>query len=477
MSVTDDGMAFGTAQGRWVLFATVLGSALAFIDGTVVTIALPLIGRDLHAGTAALQWTVNGYGLTLAAFLLLGGSLGDRFGRRRVFLIGVVWFAVASLLCGLAPGVGTLVAARALQGIGGALLAPGSLAILQSSFGAADRGRAIGAWSGLGGIGGALAPFLGGWIVQVASWRWVFWLNVPLAVVVVGVALRHVPESADPDAAPHLDVVGAALGALGLAGLTAAFTAWPTRGAGDALVAVPLVAGTVALLAFVAVEARARYPMLPLTVFSWRPFSAVNAATFLVYAALSGIFFFLVVALQVVCGYSPLEAGLAPLPVTLLLLALSSRAGDLGTRIGPRLPMGIGPLVCAGSVLSLARLGPDAPYLSAVLPGVLGLGLGLASTVAPLTSAALSAAPDRLAGTASGVNNAVARVAGLLAIAVLPLVAGVGTQLTDASALAPAFRTAMVVCAGLMAAGGALALAAVPSSMAAVRPPVAPASP
>ena len=470
MAETDGGLVFGTAQGRWVLFATVLGSALALIDGTVVTIALPVIGRELHAGTASLQWTVNGYALTLAAFLLLGGSLGDRLGRRRVFRVGVVWFALASLLCGFAPDIRTLIAARALQGVGGALLTPGSLAIIQASFGPDDRGRAIGAWSGLGGIAGTLAPFIGGWLVQVASWRWVFWVNVPLAVVVAA-ALRHVPESADADAAPHLDIVGTTLGAVGLAGLTTAFTAWPTHGVSDRAVVVPLVVGAAAVVGFLAVEARTRYPMLPLRLFRWRSFSAVNGATFLVYAALSGIFFFLVVTLQVVCGYSPLAAGVAPLPVTLLLLVLSSRAGGLGTRIGPRLPMTVGPLVCAGSVALLARLGPHAPYVSAVLPGVVGLGLGLALTVAPLTSVALSAAPDHLAGTASGVNNAVARIAGLLAVAVLPLVAGVGAQLTDASTLAPAHRTAMLICAGLLAAGGLLCLLVLPASMAAVRPP------
>ncbi|NMM15573.1 MAG: DHA2 family efflux MFS transporter permease subunit [Cellulomonas sp.] len=470
MAETDGGLVFGTPQGRWVLFATVLGSALALIDGTVVTIALPVIGRELHAGTASLQWTVNGYALTLAAFLLLGGSLGDRVGRRRVFRVGVVWFALASLLCGFAPDIRTLIAARALQGVGGALLTPGSLAIIQASFGPDDRGRAIGAWSGLGGIAGTLAPFIGGWLVQVASWRWVFWVNVPLAVVVAA-ALRHVPESADADAAPHLDIVGTTLGAVGLAGLTTAFTAWPTHGVSDPAVVVPLVVGAAAVVGFLAVEARTRYPMLPLRLFRWRSFSAVNGATFLVYAALSGVFFFLVVTLQVVCGYSPLAAGVAPLPVTLLLLVLSSRAGGLGTRIGPRLPMTVGPLVCAGSVAVLARLGPHAPYVSAVLPGVVGLGLGLALTVAPLTSVALSAAPDHLAGTASGVNNAVARIAGLLAVAVLPLVAGVGAQLTDASTLAPAHRAAMLICAGLLAAGGLLSLLVLPASMAAVRPP------
>ncbi|UZN03976.1 MFS transporter [Cellulomonas sp. S1-8] len=320
-------VAYRSAAGRWVLLATVLGSSLAFIDATVVTIALPRIAEDLDASTADLQWTVNGYALTLAAFLLLGGALGDRFGRRRVFLLGVVWFALASVGCALAPDVGTLVAARVLQGVGGALLTPGSLAILQSTFAGDDRGRAIGAWSGLGGIAGASAPFIGGWIVQVADWRWVFGINVPLAALVVVVALRHVPESADPDAQARVDVAGTVLGALGLAGLTYGFTVWTAPGAPPVLVAGTLAVGVAALVAFVRVEARARAPLVPPHLFRWRPFAGVNLATFLVYAALSGIGFFLVVTLQVVSGYSPLAAGLAPLPTTLLLLALSPRAG------------------------------------------------------------------------------------------------------------------------------------------------------
>ncbi|MFI2755081.1 DHA2 family efflux MFS transporter permease subunit [Cellulomonas sp. P22] len=464
-------MSYRSPRGRWVLLATVLGSALAFVDATIVTIALPRIGTELGAGTADLQWTVNGYALTLAAFLLLGGSLGDRLGRRRVFVVGVVWFAAASLLCALAPTVGTLIGARILQGVGGALLTPGSLAILQSSFAEADRGRAIGAWSGLGGIAGAAAPFLGGWILEVASWRWIFLVNLPLAAVVVVVALRHVPETSDPDATPHLDVGGTVLGAVGLAGLTAGFTAWPDLGPGDVRVWGTLTLGVLALVAFVLVEARSAHPLLPVHLFGWRPFSATNAATFVIYAALAGVFFFLVVTLQVVSGYSPLAAGLAPLPVTLLMLLLSPRAGAMGTRIGPRLPMSLGPLGCAAGVLWLARIGPDAPYATAVLPGVIVLGLGLSLTVAPLTSTALGAAPDHLAGVASGVNNAVARIASLLAVAVLPLVAGVGASLNDAATLAPANRTAMLVCAGLMVAGGVVSLVGVPSSVAAVRPP------
>lgn len=463
--------AYASAWGRWVLLATVLGSAIAFIDATVVTIALPHIADDLGASTGDLQWTVNGYALTLAAFLLLGGSLGDRFGRRRVFLVGVVWFGLASVLCAVAPGIGGLVAARVLQGVGGALLTPGSLAIIQSTFVGEDRARAIGAWSGLSGVAGALAPFLGGWIVQVASWRWIFAINVPIAVVVVLVALRHVPESLDASAAHHLDVAGTVLGALGLAGLTYGFTAWTDHGSADAVVVATLVGGVLALVAFVVVERRQPAPLLPPGLFRWRPFAGVNAATLLIYAALSGLFFFLVVTLQVVSGYSPLAAGLAPLPVTILMWLLSPRMGALGVRLGPRLPMTVGPLVCAVAALLLTGIDESAPYLTAVLPGITLFGLGLSVTVAPLTTTALAAAPDRLAGVASGVNNAVARIAGLLAIAVLPLAAGVGASLTDPLTLGPANRTAMVVCAGLLAAGALVSLLTIPRTTAGVRPP------
>ncbi|WP_426594206.1 MFS transporter [Cellulomonas sp. McL0617] len=466
-----DPIVYASARGRWVLLATVLGSAIAFIDATVVTIALPNIADDLDATTADLQWTVNAYALTLAAFLLLGGSLGDRFGRRRIFLFGVVWFAAASLVCAIAPTVGLLIAARALQGVGGALLTPGSLAILQSTFTGTDRGRAIGAWSGLGGIAGAIAPFLGGWIVQVASWRWVFGINLPLAVVVVAVTMRHVPESADATASKRLDVAGTALGALGLAGLTYGFTAWTASGSPDAVVVGTLLLGVLALAAFVVVESRAAAPILPPALFRWRPFSGTNAATLLIYAAISGVFFFLVVTLQVVAGYSPLEAGLAPLPVTVLMLLLSPRAGALSTIIGPKLPMTIGPLVCAVGVVLLLGVTPDTPYLTHVLPGILVFGLGLSATVAPLTTTALAAAPDHLAGAASGVNNAVARVAGLLSIAVLPLAAGVGSSLTDPATLEPAYRIALLVCAGLLAGGAAVSLLTVPNRADAVRPP------
>ncbi len=461
------------AAGRWVLLATVLGSALAFVDATVVNIALPRISDALDVDTAGLQWTVNAYTLTLAAFILLGGSLGDRFGRRRVFIIGVSWFALASLLCGIAPNIGTLIAARALQGVGGALLTPGALAILQVSFAPEDRMRAIGAWSGLGGVAGAIGPFLGGWLVEVSSWRMVFLINLPLAAIVVLVAARHVPESADPDAVQHLDVTGALVGAAGLAGLTYGFTAWPERGAGDPWVLAALAVGLAGLIAFIITERESGHPMLPLDVFKSRTFSATNVVTFAVYAALGGVFFLVVINLQVVSGFSPLAAGISLLPVTVLMLLLSARAGGLATRIGPRLPMTVGPLVCGVGLLLLSEVGADAAYATDVLPAVIVLGLGLSLTVAPLTATALESAEDRHAGVASGVNNAVARVAGLLAVAILPLAAGLGTSLTDPEAVGPAFRTSMLICAALLVLGGTLAFATVPSTFAAIRPQAA----
>ena len=458
-------LAYGTPRGRWVLLATVLGSGMTMLDGTVVNVALPAIGRDLGGGLAAQQWISNSYLLTLGAFILLGGSLGDRFGRRRVFLFGVAWFALASLLCGLAPNLVVLVLARGLQGVGGALLTPGSLAILQASFRPADRARAIGAWTGLGGIAGALGPFAGGYLVETVGWRWVFFLNLPLAVVVLLVGLRHVPESSDLEMAPGLDVRGAVLAAAGLAGITYGLIAWPDRGFGSPVVWGSLVAGVVALAAFVVVESRSASPMLPLVVFRSRLFTATNIVTFAVYAALAGVFFVLVVALQVVAGFSPIAAGAALLPVTIIMLFLSARGGALGQRIGPRIPMTVGPLVAAVGVLSLARIGPGASYLTDVVPGTIGLGLGLALTVAPLTATVLGAVEVRHAGIASGVNNAVARAAGLLAVAGIPLVAGITAPVyADPVRFGHAASRAIITCAVLLAVGGLL-------SWLTVRPP------
>jgi EmrB/QacA subfamily drug resistance transporter len=467
-------LVYGTVRGKFVLLATVLGSGITMLDATVVSVALPAIGRDLHASLDGLQWTVNGYTLTLAALILLGGSLGDLFGRRRVFLVGVVWFALASLLCGLAPNLFVLVLARALQGIGGALLTPGSLAILQASFRHDDRARVIGAWSGLGGLASAIGPFAGGWLVQGPGWRWVFLLNLPLAALVVFVTLRYVPESADPEMVHALDVPGAALAAAGLAGLTFGLIAWPDAGPASASVWGPLLVGVLGLAAFVVAERRSPHPMLPLDVFSSRLFTATNVVTFAVYAALSGVFFLLVVALQVAAGLSPIAAGAALLPVTICMLLLSARGGALGQRIGPRIPMTVGPLVAAVGVLLFTRIGPDVSYVFDILPGAILLGLGLSLTVAPLTSTVLGAVADRHAGIASGVNNAVARAAGLLAVAAVPLVAGATPAVyADPVAFGQAANRGMLVCAVLLAIGGLLSFAIVrsPSPQTAAAPP------
>ena len=450
-----------STQGRWVLAGTVLGSSMAMLDGTVVNVALPTIGKSLHTSLAGLQWTITAYTLTLAGLILLGGALGDRLGRRRVFVIGVIWFALASALCGLAPGIGVLIAARALQGIGGALLTPGSLAIIQASFAPNDRPRAIGAWSGLGGVAGAVGPFLGGWLIGSVGWRWIFLINLPLAAVVVAVASRHVPETRDPTSHGRFDWAGAGLAALALAGITDALIEAPVHGWARA--ALTGGAGIVAGAGFVALERRRGRPgqgvppMLPLDVFASRQFTAVNVITFVIYGALGGTIFLLVLQLQVVSGYTPLEAGISLLPLTLLMLVLSSRAGALAQRAGPRWLMTAGCVLCAAGLLLAVRIGPNANYVADVLPTVLLFGLGLSATVAPLTATVLASADVRHAGVASGVNNAVARAAGLLAVAGLPLAVGLtGNAYTDKALMDSGFRMAMVICAGLLALGAVL---------------------
>ncbi|QKW35915.1 MFS transporter [Actinomadura sp. NAK00032] len=461
-----------SGPGRWILLATVLGSGIALLDSTVVNVALPALARDLHADIAGLQWTVNAYTLTLAGFILLGGSLGDRFGRRRVFLVGVVWFAVASVLCGLAPNIETLILSRALQGVGGALLTPGSLAIIQASFAADDRPRAVGAWSGLGGVASAIGPFAGGWLVEAAGWRWVFLLNVPLAAVVVLVAVRHVPESVDPDARGRFDVLGAVLAALALAGTTYALTEAPGGNAAPPVIGTAAVLGIAAAAAFVLVErmrGRGRHlpglrrgravpqPMLPLGVFSSRQFSAVNVVTFLMYGGMGVMFFLVVVNLQVVSGFSPIAAGTALLPVTVLMLLLSARAGAVAQKIGPRLPMTAGLVVAAIGMLLVGRLGEGASYVRDVLPAVVVFGLGLSAVVAPLTATVLATADVRHAGVASGVNNAVARAAGLLTVAAIPPLAGLtGDAYDDPADFSHGFQIAMAASAVLLAAGAVL---------------------
>ncbi|MBY6539362.1 MFS transporter [Rhodococcus sp. BP-349] len=436
-----------SARGRWIVLATVLGSTLSLLDGTVVTIALPDIGTELGADVSGLQWTVTGYTLTLAAFVLLGGSLGDRVGRRRIFVLGTIWFAVASVACGLAPNVEFLVLARVVQGIGAALVTPGSLAILSASIDPKDRGAAIGLWSGFGGIGSAVGPLLGGWLVEIAGWRSIFLLNVPLAVAVVVVALRHVPETRDPETSGRLDLPGAAVVALALAALTygAIDGRWP-------IIAI----GLVGMAVFVVVERRTAHPLVPPSLFSSRVFVAANIVTFAAYAALGGVFFLLLLQLQVALGYSALAAGTATLPITAALLLLSARAGALAGRIGPRLPMTVGPLVAAVGLVLMIRIEPGSTYLGAVLPAVVVFGVGLSLLVAPLTAAVIGAAPASHAGTASAVNNAVARTAQLLSVAAIPGIVGISGQL-DPAQFSSGFRAAMLICAAMLALAGALA--------------------
>jgi EmrB/QacA subfamily drug resistance transporter len=447
-----------SAQGRWVVAATVLGSGITALDATVVGIALPAIGRDFHAGVTALQWVVDAYTLTLAGLLLLGGTLGDSFGRRKMFVVGTVWFAVASLLCGLAPDAGVLIAARALQGVGGALLTPGSLAILQASFAQQDRSAAIGAWSGLGGVATAIGPFLGGWLISAVSWRLIFFINLPVAALVVVISSRHVPETRSPGPTPKLDVRGAVTISGALAGITYGLIGASSYGWASVPVLVPLGVGALLLGLFIWTEATERAPMLPLSVFASRQFSAANAVTFVVYAALSGLLFLVPTVLQIVHGYSPLLAGTALLPVTFIMLLLSSRSGALAARIGPRLQMSAGPVVVGASFLLFTRISDSGNYLTAVLPAALVFGLGIAIMVAPLTSTALAAAPAEHAGVASAVNNDVARAAGLIAVAVLPALAGIsGQSYLHPAALAHGFRTAAIMAAVFCAAGGVLA--------------------
>ncbi|WQB73430.1 MFS transporter [Prescottella equi] len=446
-------------RGRWVVAATVLGSSLAMLDGTVVNVALPRIGEDLGAEVAGLQWVLSGYTLTLASLILFGGALGDRVGRRRVFVWGTVWFAGASALCALAPNVTILVAARLLQGVGAALLTPGSLAIISASFDEEDQGAAIGLWSGLGGVAAAAGPLLGGWLVEVAGWRSVFLINLPLAVAVVWVSARHVPETRDPHPPERLDVLGSALAALALGALTYGLierAVWA------------VIAGLVLMAAFVVVERRSRYALVPGSLFASRVFVAANLVTLAVYAALGGVFFLLLLQLQIVSGYSPLAAGVASLPITILMLLLSSRAGRWAQIHGPRIPMTVGPLLGAGGLLLMLRIGPGASYPTQVLPAVLVFGLGLSALVAPLTAAVLGSVSSDQAGIASGVNNAVARTSQLLAVAALPALAGIGADaLADPAAFASGFRVAMLICAGLLLIGAVLSAVMIPRKAAA----------
>jgi EmrB/QacA subfamily drug resistance transporter len=452
------GLRYASARGRWVVAATVLGSGIASLDATVVGIALPHIGKDFHSDVAALQWVVTGYTLTLTAFLLLGGSLGDRFGRRRVFELGVVWFAVASALCALAPSSGALIAARALQGVGGALLTPGSLAILQSAFRPADRAPAIGAWSGMGALAGAAGPLLGGYLLAVGSWRWVFVINLPVAAVVLAVSRWQVPESTDAQASRHVDAPGAGLAVVALTALTYGLIEASTSGWGSAAIIATLGIGAAAAVGFVVTERRSSDPMLPLSIFSSRQFTATNVVTFCLYGALGGTFFLLPVVLQQVAGYSALAAGMTLLPITGLMLLLSAASGRLASRTGPRVQMAVGPIAVGGGMLLLSRLTTHHSYLTGVLPGVLLIGVGLVATVAPLTATAMGSAPGEHAGLASAVNNDVARAAGLFAVAVLPVISGLtGSAYLHPSVFAHGFRVSAVITGGLAILGGVIA--------------------
>ncbi|MCX2730275.1 MFS transporter [Saccharopolyspora sp. NFXS83] len=438
--------------GRWIIVGTILGSGVAFLDGSVVNVALPAIGRDTGGGFAVLQWVLDAYLLTLSSLLLLGGALGDRYGRRRVFQAGLVVFTAASLGCGLAPSGEALIVARLAQGVGGALLVPGSLALINSTIAAADRGRAVGTWAGLTGVSSALGPFVGGWLVDAVSWRWVFFINVPLAAVALFVTAKHVPETRSGHAGTP-DLAGAGSVTIGLAGAIYALIELPAHG-WNPLTAIALAAGIAGLVAFPIIELRTRDPILPLNLFSSRQFTGANLTTFTVYAALSGALFLLSLQLQQTLGYSALRAGVATLPITVIMLLISGRMGALAQRAGPRLPMTIGPFCCAAGLALMTLAVPGSSYLTGVLPGVVVFGLGLSITVAPLTSAVLASVEQDRAGVASGVNNAISRLAGLVAVAVLPLVAG---MTEPGGTVGDGFGLAMLISAAVCALGGVLA--------------------
>ncbi|OMC57579.1 MFS transporter [Mycobacterium sp. IS-836] len=436
------------AGARWLIAAAVLGSGIALLDATVVNVALPAIGREMGAGLTGQQWVLDGYLLTLSALLLAGGAAGDRYGRRRIFVAGLVVFTAASLGCGLAPTIGWLIGARLVQGVGAAALVPGSLALIDAGISDEDRGRAVGIWAGMSGVTTALGPFIGGWLVDTASWRWVFFLNVPLAVAVVWIAARHVSESRDPTLRGRPDILGTAAITVGLAGVIYVLIEFPSRGWTLATVTAAAV-GASALVAFPLIEHRAQSPLLPLNLFRSRQFTGANLTTLAVYTAVGGALFLVALQLQQSLRYSALAAGLSMLPLTIIMLIGSPWAGALAQRTGPRLPMTVGPLIAAAGLALMTRIVPGATYLAVVLPAAVVFGVGLAITVAPLTAAVLSAVPDGYAGTASGVNNAIARVAGLIAVAVLPVAAGIragpGQPLGAGFALAMAITAAVCV--------------------------------
>ena len=455
--VTPALLRYESRQGRLVILAAVLGSGIAFLDGSVVNSALPHIQRTFDASLAGEQWVVTSYLLTLGSLLVVGGSLGDLFGRRRMFVAGLVGFAITSVMCGLSPTLGFLVAARVLQGVSAALLVPGSLAMLSAVFHPDDRAKAIGSWSGLAGASTAIGPFLGGWLIDAVSWRWVFFINPPLAAAAVAISLRAVPETRGDNVGGRVDVPGALALSFGLGGIVYALIEGPSAGWGVAATGAAVV-GIAMIVAFAVIEVRSPHPMVPLSLFRSRRFAGTNAATFVIWGAIGAVFFFLTIHLQDDLGYSALESGAASLPVTVLMLLFAARSGALAQRIGPRLPMSVGPLVVAASFLLLARVNTGSSYLADIAPGVTLFGVGLVITVAPLTATVLAAVEDRYVGIGSAINNGVARIATLLAIAVLPALAGIAG--TGAS-LGAGYERAMGICAVLSAVGALICFATI----------------
>ncbi|MEA1083185.1 MFS transporter [Sphingomonas sp. CD22] len=450
--VPDDADA-SPAHAGWVLAATMLASSLAFIDGSVTNVALPSIGRDLHGDAASLQWIVNAYLLPLSALLLVGGAAGDHFGRRRMLILGTALFAAASVLCALAPGLPLLLAARAAQGVGAAMLMPNSLGILGASFRGEARGRAVGTWASAGAIASAVGPPLGGWLVGAAGWRAIFLINVPVALVAILLAWRHVEESAEGE--QPLDVPGAILATLALGTLTWALTLWSSTHAGSPRIWAGLIGGVLLLTLFVWVEHRRHGDaMMPLAMFASRPFVGLTLLTFLLYGALGGLLVLLPYLLIVGGGYSPLHAGLALLPFSLVIGAASRLMGRTTERIGPRWPLTVGPIVTGLGFLLLVRVDPTGSYWTSVMPGMIVVALGMAGAVAPLTTAVLSSVDQAHTGTASGFNSAIARTGGLIATAL----AGAVIAQTGA-ALVETFRSAAILAAALAVAAGCVAFA------------------